>query len=518
VIDMRVPPEDWADENLEDVPIDDDPDGSTGSGPDDNSWPDPKPIVAKLPPVELFTPEMLPTQLSDYVIDIADRQQAPPDYAAVASVCGAGAMLGNRVRIRPKQQDDWEVVCNPWGANIGRPSSGKSPAMRSALAPCYALQADMREAWKAGLDARAADDALAALAQKSRRKQAEKAMLEGEHNKARELLSEVSQEEKKDPPCPRLIVNDTSVEKLGELLNQNPRGLLLVRDELHGFLSRMEDERFSGERAFYLEAFNGLGPFTYDRIGRGTVHIENCTLGMVGGIQPTRIASLVSAAVEGSNNDGLVQRLQLAIWPDAVGSWRWIDRKPGLVAKLTYEETFKRLHRLGLDHLILRFSEEAQFLFREWMVDLQTKARGNTLSSIVESHMLKLPKTIASLALLFEVIEDGRDAVGKAATERALRWSPYLQSHAKRLYAAADVMTENGAKLIVERRSQLPSPFTARDVQRKGWAGLADRDLVQTAIETLIATHHCRAVSPQRGVFGRSRSEEHYWNPALSVS
>jgi hypothetical protein len=515
---MRVSPEDWADENLEDVPIGNDPNGSNGSAPDDRPWPDPKPIVAKLPPVEPFAPEMLPPPLSNYVMDIADRQQAPPDYAAVTAVCAAGATLGNRVRIRPKQQDDWEVVCNPWGANIGRPSLGKSPAMRSALAPCYALEADMREAWKAGLDSKAADDALAALVQKSKKKEAEKAMSEGEHNKAREILGEVSREEKKDPPCPRLIINDTSVEKLGELLNQNPRGLLLVRDELHGFLSRMDDERFGGERAFYLEAFNGIGSFTYDRIGRGTVHIENCTVSMVGGIQPTRIASLVRAAVDGSNNDGLVQRLQLAVWPDDIGSWSYIDRRPDLGARLAYENAFTTLHSLGLDHLILHFSEEAQSLFRQCVIELQTRARGNMFSAIVESHILKLPKTIAGLALLFEIVEGGRVAVGRAATERALCWSSYLQSHANRLYAAADVTTENGAKLILERRSQLPSPFTARDVQRKGWAGLAERDLVHMVIETLIATHHCRAVIPQSGLLGRPRAEEYHWNPVLSVA
>jgi cytochrome bd-type quinol oxidase subunit 1 len=71
------------------------------------------------------------------------------------------------------------------------------------------------------------------------------------------------------------------------------RGLLLIRDELPGFLAKMESEEFQSDRAFYLEAFNGDGQFTYDRIGRGTVHIENCTLSIVGGVQPSRIAPLV---------------------------------------------------------------------------------------------------------------------------------------------------------------------------------------------------------------------------------
>ncbi|VEJ45439.1 Uncharacterised protein [Bartonella vinsonii] len=55
----------------------------------------------------------------------------------------------------------------------------------------------------------------------------------------------------------RLIVNDVTVEKLGELLKENPRGLLLVRDELASFLANLERKEYQSERSFYLTAFNG---------------------------------------------------------------------------------------------------------------------------------------------------------------------------------------------------------------------------------------------------------------------
>ncbi len=69
------------------------------------------------------------------------------------------------------------------------------------------------------------------------------------------------------------IVNDVSVEKLGELLKENPRGLLMVRDELAGFLANLERKEYQSDRAFYLTAFNGDDQFTYDRIERGTILI-----------------------------------------------------------------------------------------------------------------------------------------------------------------------------------------------------------------------------------------------------
>jgi len=70
------------------------------------------------------------------------------------------------------------------------------------------------------------------------------------------------------------------------------------------------------ERAFYLEAFNGDGGYTFDRIGRGTVRIESTTVALIGGIQPSKLAPLVRGAASGQADDGLIQRLQLAVWPD----------------------------------------------------------------------------------------------------------------------------------------------------------------------------------------------------------
>ena len=144
----------------------------------------------------------------------------------------------------------------------------------------------------------------------------------------------------------------------------------------------MESEEFQSERAFYLEAFNGDGQFTYDRIGRGTVHIENCTLSIVGGVQPSRIAPLVRGAMSGSSDDGLIQRLQLATWPDAVGEWKWVDRRPNEAARQRVLPVFNDMHEFTTrlaDHAVFSFSDEAQKLFREWITELQTSVRsGNT--------------------------------------------------------------------------------------------------------------------------------------------
>lgn len=483
-------------------------------------WPLPKPIVSTLPAVARFTADLLPDELRRYVFDVAERQQSPADFVAVAALCGLSAVVGNKIRVRPKQHDDWTITPNLWGALVGPPSAMKSPAMQAALAPAFMLQDEMRELWERQCSTIAEDEMLAELSAKTAKSQAAKAMKAGDREAARKLLKESRDEGEELPPCPRLIVNDATVEKLGELLNENRNGLLLIRDELPGFLARMEDQECQGERAFYLESFNGDGAFTFDRIGRGTVRIEVCTVSIIGGVQPSRIIPLVKGAVSGSSNDGLLQRLQMTVWPDASSSWQWIDRSPDAAARIAVDRIFRDVRDIpGAEDgqpRILRFEPAAQDAFREWLEGIQTEARSKALPSALESHILKMPKTVASLALIFDLIEgDGDDLIGDTAILRALGWADYLRTHANRLYAAGQTMAEEGARLIAERRGNIPEAFTVRDIQRKQWTGLTDRDAVVSSIESLLVTHHCREVAGSNST-GRP-STLYIWNPHLKV-
>jgi hypothetical protein len=482
-------------------------------------WPLPQPIVSNLPKVAPFSGDLLPEVLRKYVFDVADRQQSPPDFVAVALLCGLGAVVGNKVRVRPKQHDDWTIVANLWGALIGPPSAMKSPAMDSALAPVFMIQDELRRLWQEQCAAISEDAMLSELGAKATKSQASKLLKAGDREGARQLLKEAGGDGDEAPPEPRLIVNDATVEKLGELLNENRNGLLLIRDELPGFLSRMEDPEYAPERSFYLESFNGTGSFTFDRIARGTVRIEVCTVSIIGGVQPSRIIPIVKGAVSGASNDGLLQRLQMTVWPDPRSSWKWIDRSPDTGARIAVDRIFRDLRDIPAlpdgEPRMMRFEPSAQTAFREWMEVMHPEARSGVLPSALESHVLKMPKTIASLALIFDLIEgDGDDLIGNTATLRALDWADYLRTHANRLYASGQTMVDEGARLIVDRRSQLPELFSARDVQRKQWSNLPDRDTVSAALDVLVTTGHCRERTIGNPNGGRP-STIFEWNPRL---
>ncbi len=90
-----------------------------------NGWGEIKPITAALLPVKPFDPLQLPMPFMDYVYDVSERQQAPMDFIAVSALCALAAVIGNGVRIAPKQYANWKIVPNLWGAIVGESSNRK---------------------------------------------------------------------------------------------------------------------------------------------------------------------------------------------------------------------------------------------------------------------------------------------------------------------------------------------------------------------------------------------------------
>jgi hypothetical protein len=477
--------------------------------------PPPRPLPDALPDVSAFDPEMLPASIRAYVLDVSQRMQAAPDYAAVVAVCALSGVLGRKVLIRPKQHDDWAVTPTAWGATIGGPSTMKSPAMAEMLRPVHSIEARAATEWTARLSLHKAETEVAEIEHNLAKTTAKKLTQEGRKEEAIMYLTAADNAEQA-PTLERIVVNDTSTEALGVRMSENPNGLLLVRDELSGWISLLMQEDHQSDRAFFLESFNGNSSFTYDRIGRGTIRIENCTLSVIGGIQPSKIAPLVRGAIRGTADDGLIQRLQLAVWPDPIKLWRWIDRAPDPDARTSYYDAFDRLHTLELPAeadgpACLRFTHDAQAMFIAWMEEIQVAARCDDMPEAMQSHLLKLPKTVAGLALLFELLDGSTDAVGQEATARALDWADYLRSHANRLYSAATHGGIEGARLILKRQAKLPNPVKAREIQRKGWAGLSTPEEVANALEVLVDYGHLLELEIDSTVAGGRPTKAYRW-------
>lgn len=457
--------------------------------------------------------DMLPKALWDMVHDVADRMQAPIDYIAVSLLCGLASIIGRKAVIYPKQQDDWHEAPNLWGAIIGPPSARKSPAMKAALQFVEAIEEDQKRDFEARLEAWNVNAELIAAKKTVSQKEVQLALKNNDEERAKKLITDSRQAADK-PPTPRLTTNNATVEKLGELLNENPNGLLIVRDELSGLIKRISQEEHQDERAFYLECYKGYGPYTFDRIGRGTVRVENCILSLLGGIQPAKIGPLVRSVIRGDGNDGLLQRFQLAVWPNLKKEFRYNDRKPDLQARQKVEDIARRLYAMpmpkpGEKPKGYHFDADAQKMFIQWLEENENKARSGEESNLMESYRIKLTKTVVSLALIFALIDDDAEGelVKASSLAMALEWADYLLTHAKKLYAIGETTPYQGARLIIARRSQLPEKFTPRDVQRKGWAGLDEIEDVKEALECLVEYGHITAIESDKTT---GRPSTHY--------
>jgi putative DNA primase/helicase len=454
-------------------------------------FPDPAQLPNQLPPVAQLTLDLLPEALRVWVEDVSERMQCPPDFPAVACIVMASSLIGRQVAIRPKQLDEWTVVPNLWGAVIGRPGVMKTPAMREALKGLYALENLERDQ-----HGEAMQDYQHDLLETRNRQQAAAQKFRKECQKnGNARLVEIAEPDK--PVRRRYIVNDATVEKLGELLNENPNGLLLIRDELSGFLRNLGKQGREGERSFYLEAWNGDQSFTYDRIGRGTIDIESCTISILGSIQPGPfLAYMRSNLTSGALDDGLLQRFQLLVWPDDPGKFRDIDRPPNpeaqkgireLVSRLIYIRTGQLT--IGSEGAFVSFDSEALRRFQAWREDLENRIRSGDEHPMMEAHLAKYRSLVPSLALIFHVIKDKEvePRVRLDSLEQAIGFAEYLETHAQRAYASTIHADIDAARLLAKQiqRGNVPDQFALRDVYRHGWSGLSTPEIVKSAVTVL---------------------------------
>src|SRR5215216_2383024 len=80
--------------------------------------------------------------------------------------------------------------------------------------------------------------------------------------KLNEMIAEQRNfEPPKAPTVRRYKTEDATVEKISELLLENPEGMLIHRDELSGWLRNLDKQGREGDRALYLESWNGTGSF-----------------------------------------------------------------------------------------------------------------------------------------------------------------------------------------------------------------------------------------------------------------
>jgi len=288
--------------------------------------------TSKRKPVRLeqavhFPLEVLPQLVAGFVDSAARAIGCDPSFVALPLLAGLASAIGNARRIQLKR--GWTEPAIVWAAIVADSGTLKSPALELALRPIRKRQ----------------HSAMKLYAEEMKQFQGE--LLLWEKNMAAWKRSKDGDDppaKPVEPKADRCWCDDTTIEALAVLLLQNWRGLLLVRDELSGWLGSFD--RYSqgkgADAAKWLEMFGGRSVMVDRKSSLSkTIYVPRAAVSVVGSIQPEILRRALG--VEHREN-GLAARLLLACPPRRSKCWTEADVTSDMENQI--EAVFDRLYRL----------------------------------------------------------------------------------------------------------------------------------------------------------------------------
>jgi hypothetical protein len=300
----------------------------------------------ELAPYTPFPTNVLPDPLGRYIREAAQSMSCDDAMIALPLMAAVAAAIGNTRRIQPKP--DWQEPCVIWAIVIAHSGMMKSPAFDKAM---KFLRDKQTRAFQEHED-------------EFERYKLQKTQFEAE-------LDEWKKKGRKNgdlPPAPpkvpvavRYVCADTTVEALAVLLEKQPRGLLLARDELSGFISSFDAYKATrgADVAQWLE-MHRAGSLTVDRkSGLQVIHVPRASVSIAGCVQPEILKTTLGgrSRTPGSADEvrstpehianGFAARLLMAMPPRKPK--RWTEDVVSAEAEGAIEKLFDVLQELDFD-------------------------------------------------------------------------------------------------------------------------------------------------------------------------
>lgn len=271
------------------------------------------------------TAEFFPPVVSAYAFEVAEVSGFDPGFVAMASMVALAGSIHDGIKIQCKRNDPTFLQsARLWVALVGQPSAKKTPIMKKVFGKLFEIEAELREQHIKDFSKYQRN----LTKWKSDCKKADK------DNKEHPVSPE-------PPSLTRLVVDDTTIERLQMVLAQNPRGVISVRDELSGWFASMGaygDRGSAGkDEAGWLQLHEG-GPRMFDRVGRPDVFVDNWSASLIGGIQPDTIKGIAHKLP----HNGLMQRLIPVIGQRRQAKERQINMEP----VKAFDDLLEHLHCL----------------------------------------------------------------------------------------------------------------------------------------------------------------------------
>ena len=323
----------------------------------------------------LFPIDALPEPIAQFATACAASLSAPVELVAIPALVVAAGAIGNSRVIRLKP--DWTEPASLFAAVVSPSGAMKSPALNMAAKPLQDL----------------------------------------------------------DSPTGRTWTADVTVEQLARLLAANPRGLLLVRDELSAWVMSMNQYKQGkgADRQFYLSVWGGA-PAKVDRVGAGTptsITLPHPCLSVVGCIPPDVIPNLDD---QSGQEDGFLPRL-LFTWPEPIPV-RWTHCVVPQEVRDAYANLIKTLFAMPYqgNPVWLDLTDEARARFTQWHDIHCEKAEEPDVPPFLRAVYSKLKGYCARLALVHALATDpDARVVNIESIESAIKLVAYFETQAWRV-------------------------------------------------------------------------------------
>lgn len=380
------------------------------------------PVAVAAPQWRPFPVEVLPEPYASYVADVARARQCDPAAVALPLLAALAGTIGNARTLRVGS--DWYAPSVLWAAVAAPSGAVKSPPFRAALAPAEAVDRAGRETWE----------------QEHGTPAAARLAYDAELADWRRQKADRGAPPEPPPPVPRLIVEDTTLQALAAVLAENPRGLLLARDELSGWVRSFD--QFTGatgaDLARWLEIY-GAGSLRVDRKVDGHVHVRRAAVSVTGTIQTAVLGDVFGADLQAA---GLLARFLLAMPPEPRRKWDAIreSKEPDMGPVVARFAALRSLDLPAGDEQprALALSVEADDLYGEWFAAHEARRR-DAEPGPWRAALAKLEETPGRLALVLALARAEApakvEAVDGDTMRRALALADWFRAEGERVYS-----------------------------------------------------------------------------------
>ncbi len=469
-----------------------------------------------------FPAHVLPEVLREWVEAESHATQTPPDLAGLLALAVCSSLIARRVVVEPRP--GWTEPVNLYVAVLLEPGNRKSAVFADALEPLRELEAELVE--------RDRGEVTRALCERrqmeARLRRLEKVAAERGDAEARREAGDLAVEldSMPEPALPRLLVDDTTSEKLGMMLaeqggriaSMSPEGG--VFDLMAGLYSKSGMPQFG----VYLMAHAGDDLIT-DRVSRKSVRVERPALTCCYTIQPDVIAGLAEhAAFRGR---GLLARFLYSFPRSPIGK-RQVAATP---VPESVSEAYRQTVRLlavdcgniesASEPFTLRLTAEAETALRGWEQEIEDELDDGGELEAMRDWGSKLAGATLRLAAVMHCVNHG--LAGEVGTETLLAAIEIARALIPHAEAVLSLMRADGGPsgasdgLYVLRwiRRHGKRDFTKSEAQHAGKRRFPRADDIDPALAELQQRGYIRLRPTRQTGPGRPPSPAYETNPAV---